>query len=84
MTKYIAYREDGVAMIPFIVAESIATTQKTKIRRLICTWVLTLFLLIFSNILWLEIFIHAYHDYNKSNEPHIEEEAESDEKWKDV
>lgn len=84
MTKYITYREDGVAMIPFIIAESMATTQKTKIRRLICTWVLTLFLLIFSNILWLEIFIHAYHDYSKSNEPHIEEEAESDEKWKDV
>ena len=84
MTKYITYRDDGVAMIPFIVAESIATTQKTKIKRLICTWVLTLFLLIFTNILWLEIFIHAYHDYNKLGEPPIEKEVESDEKWKDV
>ncbi len=82
MTKYITYRDDGVAMIPFIVAESIATTQKTKIKRLICTWVLTLFLLIFTNILWIEIFIHAYHDYNKRNEPPIEEEVESDENGK--
>ena len=84
MTKYISYRDDGVAMIPFLVAESVATTQKTKIKRLICTLVLTLFLLIFTNILWLEIFIHAYQDYNKRNDPHIEEEVESDEKWKDV
>lgn len=84
MIKYITYRDDGVAMIPFLVAESVATTQKTKIKRLICTWVLTLFLLIFTNILWLEIFIHAYQNYNKRNDPHIEEEVESDEKWKDV
>lgn len=84
MTNYISYRDDGVAMIPFLVAESVATTQKTKIKRLICTLVLTLFLLIFTNILWLEIFIHAYQDYNKRNDPHIEEEVESDEKWKDV
>lgn len=84
MTKYIAYRDDGVAMIPFLVAESVATTQKSKIKRLICTWVLTLFLLIFTNILWLQVFIHAYQNYNKHNEPRIEEEVESDEKWKDV
>lgn len=84
MTKYITYRDDGVAMIPFLVAESIATSQKTKIKRLMCAWVLTLFLLIFCNILWVEIFIHAYRDYNKHSEPRIEEEVESDEKWKDV
>ena len=84
MTKYITYRDDGVAMIPFLVAESIATSQKTKIKRLMCAWVLTLFLLIFCNILWVEIFIHAYHDYSKRSEPRIEEEVESDEKWKDV
>lgn len=84
MIKYITYRDDGVAMIPFLVAESVATAQKTKIKRLICTWALTLFLLIFTNILWIEIFIHAYQDYNKRNDPHIEEEVESDEKWKDV
>ena len=83
MTKYISYRDDGVAMIPFLVAESVATTQKTKIKRLICTLVLTLFLLIFTNILWLEVFIHAYQN-NKRNEPHIEEEVASDEEWKDV
>ena len=74
MTKYITYRDDGVAMVPFIVAESIATTQKTKIKRLICTLVLTLFLLIFTNSLWIQVFIHAYHDYSKRNVPHIEEE----------
>lgn len=84
MTKYITYRDDGVAMIPFLVAESIATSQKTKIKRLMCAWALTLFLLIFCNILWVEIFIHAYRDYNKRSEPRIEEEVESDEKWKDV
>ena len=84
MIKYITYRDDGVAMIPFLVAESVATTQKTKIKRLICTWVLTLFLLIFTNILWLEIFIHAYQDYNKRNDPHIEEEKKKKKKWKDV
>ena len=32
MIKYITYRDDGVAMIPFLVAESVATTQKTKIN----------------------------------------------------